>query len=135
MFYDLLDREVEMIVSDCRIICFETDDLVLKKGKKTDSLMIVIDGEVELSRGDGTGLTLGPGSLFGELILLNEDVIAADVKAKSEQVYTLEIPYYKIHRFYAEDTRIYGILMANLAKMLAIRLKRAGEVINKMKSN
>ena len=132
MFYDLLDRELEQIINDCRIVVYEENDLILEKGKQTDNLIIIIDGEVELQRGDGKGLVLGPGSLFGELILLNEDVNATNIKAKSESVHILEIPYYKIHKFYAEDVRIYGILMANLATMLAKRLKKAGEYINQL---
>lgn len=134
MFYDLLDKEVEQIIIDCRIVEYEQSNLILAKDAKIDSLIIVIDGEVELQRADGKGLVLGPGSLFGELILLNDDVNAANIKAKSETVHVLEIPYYKIHQFYAEDIRTYGILMANLAKMLAKRLKKAGDYINKLNS-
>lgn len=134
MFYDLLDKEVEQIIIDCRIIEYKQSNLILAKDAKIDSLIIVVDGEVELQRADGKGLVLGPGSLFGELILLNDDVNAANIKAKSETVHVLEIPYYKIHQFYAEDIRTYGILMANLAKMLAKRLKKAGDYINKLNS-
>lgn len=127
MFHDLLDREVESIVIDCTVKEFEQSELVLKKGNRTNCLTIVIDGEVELQRASGQGVKLGPGTLFGELILLNEDLIAADVKASSKKVHIVEIPYEKIYKYYAENLRIYGILMANLAKMLARRLKKAGQ--------
>jgi len=133
MFYDLLDREVEAIISDCRVIRYDKLDEVLRAGEHSENLTIVIDGKVDLKRGDGTFLTLGPGSLFGELLLLNDDKVTADVIASSKQVDILEIPYYKIHNFYGEDLRTYAILMANLAKMLAKRLKRAGETIQKIK--
>lgn len=135
MFYDLLDKEVEGIIHDCRIICYEKSGLILEKGKKSQNLIIVIDGEVELKRGDNSWVKLGPGTLFGELLLLNEDLIAADVRTISKDVYILEISYEKIHKYYAEDIRVYAILMANLAKMLAKRLKKAGEVIKKLKTN
>ena len=133
MFYDLLDREVEAIVSDCRVIRYDKSDEVLKAGELSEDLTIVIDGKVDLKRGDGTFLTLGPGTLFGELLLLNDDKVAGDVIANSKQVDILEIPYHKIHNFYGEDLRTYAILMANLAKMLAKRLKRAGETIKQIK--
>lgn len=135
IFYDLLDKEIEEIIHDCSIVCYEKNDLILEKGKKSQDLIIVIDGDVELKRGDNSWASLGPGSVFGELILLNEDLQAVDVRAHSEEVHILEIPYLKIHKFYAQEIRIYGILMANLAKMLAKRLKKAGEIINKIKSN
>lgn len=135
MFYELLDREVEAIISDCRVIRYDKSDEILKAGEISEDLTIVIDGKVDLKRGDGTLLTLGPGSLFGELLLLNDDKVSADVIANTDQVDILEIPYSKIHRFYGEDLRTYAILMSNLAKMLAKRLKRAGETINKIKEN
>jgi CRP-like cAMP-binding protein len=135
MFYDLLDREVEIIISDCRVIRYDKADAVLKEGDLSKDLTIVVDGKVDLKRGDGTYITLGPGSLFGELLLLNDDKVAADVIANSKIVDILEIPFDKIHSFYGEDLRTYAILMANLAKMLAKRLKRAGETIQKIKDN
>ena len=133
MFYDLLDREVELIISDCNVIRYDKENQVLVEGEHSKNLTVVIDGKVDLKRGDGTFITLGPGTLFGELLLLNDDKVAADVIAKSKQVDILEIPYHKIHGFYAEDMRTYAILMANLAKMLAKRLKKAGEIIQKIK--
>jgi signal-transduction protein with cAMP-binding, CBS, and nucleotidyltransferase domain len=65
MFYDLLDREVDAIISDCRVIRYDKSDEVLRAGEQSENLTIVIDGKVDLRRGDGTFLTLGPGSLFG----------------------------------------------------------------------
>lgn len=127
LFQNLLDKEIEDIVLDCSVLRFKQNDKILVKDNKSKNLLIVIDGEVSLKRGDGTSVQLKAGSLFGELLLLQEDKIAADVIAHTDTVDVLEIPYKNIQKYYSNNLRTYAILMENLAKMLAKRLKKAGK--------
>lgn len=125
IFRDLLDKEIDMILKGCSVIEIEKDQKVLSKGEKQKDLIVTLEGNVYLTRGDGTKITLGPGSFFGELILLSDDIVAVDIYAQSESVFALVIPFDHIHNLYTKDLRIYGVVMANLAKMLAGRLKKA----------
>ena len=125
IFQGLLDKEVDKILEGCSVIQVEKDQKVLSKGDVQRELMVTLEGNVYLTRKDGTNITLGPGSFFGELILLSDDIVATDIYAQSDCVFVLVIPFDHIHSLYSKDLRIYGVIMANLAKMLAGRLKRA----------
>ena len=125
IFRDLLDKEVDKLLEGWSVLEVEKDQKVLTKGEKQKDLIVTLEGNVYLTRKDGTQVSLGPGSFFGELILLSDDIVATDIYAQSESVFVLVIPFDHIHDLYTKDLRIYGVVMANLAKMLAGRLKRA----------
>lgn len=125
LFYELTEKEIESIISDCNVHQFHKDSLILSAGAKNPNLTIILDGETYLTRRDGTRVNLKAGSLFGELNLLSDSIVATNIFASSETVSVLEVPFEKIHEFYASNMRTYAILMANLAKMLAKRLQRS----------
>lgn len=125
IFQDLLDKEVEKILEGCSVAQFTRGNKILIKGEVQSDLLIILEGEVSLTRKDGTDIQLGAGSFFGELILLADDIVAADIVAYSDEVFILQLPFKHIHKQYQDNMRVYGVIMANIAKMLASRLKRA----------
>lgn len=125
IFRDLLDKEVSLILDRCNVILVKENELILKKGDKQSNLIIILEGTARLERRDGSKVQLGAGSFFGELNLLEEDLVATNIYADTEEVHCLSIPFKHIDSLYSENLRIYGVIMANLAKMLATRLKKA----------
>lgn len=58
-------------------------DLIIRKGEDTLDLYIVQEGKVEVLVSKRRRRVLGPGSFFGEIGLLQNSVIVADVKART----------------------------------------------------
>jgi len=68
---------------------YDRNQVIIREGEEGNDFFIVEEGEVICSKRDGSGDEmevsdpLGPGSYFGELALLNNDVRAATVRALS----------------------------------------------------
>lgn len=134
LFKNLRTKELFALIEDSEIHQISPEKHILKKGEKDSNLKIIIKGEAYLYRADQTKVTLGPGAYFGELNLLKESTVQADILASSE-VDILVLPYDEIHRCYSADLRVYGVLMENLARLLSTRLKKAGETIHRLTSS
>jgi len=70
-----------------RATTYERDEIIIREGEDGNDFFIVEEGEVICTKRDGSGgemevsEPLGPGSYFGELALLNDDVRAATVRS------------------------------------------------------
>ena len=122
LFKNLLQKEILKFLEDCQIVQYDQGMQVLTKGSIDTNIKVIVKGSVYLTRSDGTEVTLSQGAYFGELNLLNENVVSADVFSK-EECHVLHIPYSHIYKSYSENLRIYGVLMENLARILAKRLQ------------
>lgn len=95
---------------------FEPGDVLLKEQGEDKDLFILIEGEVEILKGDTqVNVQSEPGAIFGELAVLLDIPHTATVKAVSKsRVYWVEE---------AEDfLRSHSDLSFQLAKLLAIKL-------------
>jgi CRP-like cAMP-binding protein len=79
-------QELRMLAKYSREQSFEMDAMIFGEGEPGDSLYIVVDGEVRISRmvpgmGEETLLILSRGEVFGELALIDDRPRSADAKA------------------------------------------------------
>ena len=63
---------------------FDAGDYVFKEGDQGDAMYVVLDGEVNIMRGSALLETAGPGSIFGELALIDDAPRSASVVAKTD---------------------------------------------------
>lgn len=127
LFLELYDREIERIVKDCQVFCYEKGQKIIETGHKSHEVYVILDGSVEIQRSNEDGQiirlqTLRKGNLLGEAALLEERDYRSDVVAKST-VALLEIPYDVIFSRFRAEPRVFGIMMLNLSRMLARRLR------------
>jgi CRP-like cAMP-binding protein len=128
LFFEIYDEEVMKIVEQCEVLHLEPNEPIFSEGEQGDELFIIISGGATVFRDNHVLAQLKKGDLFGEMVLLNEKTRLATIKTNN---YTdiLVIKYQDIFGLYETNTKIFSILMLNIARMLSNRLKGAGERI------
>jgi CRP-like cAMP-binding protein len=103
-----------------RIKRFHNGTAIVRAGEPGDALYVVLDGEVSVRRRGLPGVTLGIGSFFGEMALLDGGARSASVVAESP-VACLTIAQSRFLKLLQSEPAIaVGIL-----KELAARLRAA----------
>jgi len=79
-------QELRMLAKYSREQSFETDAMIFREGEAGESLYIVVEGEVRISRmvpgmGEECLLILSRGEVFGELALIDDRPRSADARA------------------------------------------------------
>jgi CRP/FNR family cyclic AMP-dependent transcriptional regulator len=132
LFYELYDEEILKIVEKCRVLNLQEGDYIFKDGDSGDEIFLILNGSAVVQKKGNTLAKLRKGDLFGEMVLLKENERKADIMADN---FTdiLVLKYDDIFGLYGNNNKVFSILMLNLARMLATRLKKAGESIGELK--
>ena len=137
LFLEMYEKEILRVVNSGVVHAYQVDDLVVKEGDEGDVLYVILDGKLVVRKNTDQGhvdiSSLGPGEVFGELILLDDRVRSADVVAM-EDCHLLEISYMNIFNFYKKEPQLFGILFLNLSRLLARRLRANNQIIVDLKS-
>jgi CRP/FNR family cyclic AMP-dependent transcriptional regulator len=103
-------------------------DVIVREGDPGDRMYFVCTGRVRISKNDGTEppvvlAEMGPGDYFGEMSLVESVARSASVAAiEPTRVFTLKsVNFYKLYRTRPDQ---YGIVILNIARDLARRLRR-----------
>lgn len=131
LFFELFDEEIESIVEDCGVLNLEDGDYIFKEGDEGNELFLILSGSALVKKGDVTLVELKKGDLFGEMVLLDERIRTADIVAKT---YTdvLVLSYDVIFSIFKKNPKIFSLLMLNLCRLLAKRLKGSSEEIKRL---
>ncbi len=131
LFHELYDDEIMEIVQFCRVLNLEKDDYIFREGDEGNEVFLILSGSALVKKGPYEIAKLRKGDLFGEMVLLKDNIRRADVVANT---YTdvLLIDYDDLFSYFKLNTKIFSILMLNLARMLATRLNKAGEQIGNL---
>ncbi|WP_127718049.1 Crp/Fnr family transcriptional regulator [Halobacteriovorax sp. HLS] len=132
LFYELYDEEILKIVENCQVLNLTKGDYIFKEKEEGDEIFLILQGSAEVIKNDITIGKLRKGDLFGEMVLLKERTRNADTVA-STFCDVLVLKYDDIFSLYNSDNKIFSILMLNLARMLATRLKKTGQSIAQLK--
>ena len=132
LFYELYDKEILDIVNYCRVINLGKGESVFKMGDEGNEVFLILSGSAKVVKNGVELATLRRGDLFGEMVLLKDNKRNADIITDTFTD-VLMIDYTDIFGYFKEDPKIFSILMLNLARMLATRLKGAGETIERIK--
>ncbi len=131
LFLELLDEEIDDFIKGCEVERFDPDEHIIREGTDGDEIHLILTGRAWVRRGDLSIAELGKGDILGELILLNQNSRTADVIA-STPVDALVIEYDYIFKYFKKNPKLFAILMLNLSRMLAGRLKKAGTDLQSM---
>ena len=86
LFTELSRRHLSKVASLGRIRRFHDGTAIIRTGEPGDALFVVLEGEVSVRRRGLAQLTLGIGSFFGEMALLDSSARTALVVAKGPVV-------------------------------------------------
>ena len=89
LFADLADQDLGQIAEASVTRTFNKNSIVITEGDSSNSLYIILSGEVKIYVSDADGKTnivnrLGPGDYFGELSLIDDEPRSASVEAVSK---------------------------------------------------
>jgi CRP/FNR family cyclic AMP-dependent transcriptional regulator len=72
IFSSLADDELARVARLARRIREPAGELLAKEGEPGHELLVILEGEVDVRRGDDLVATLGPGDFVGEVALLDD---------------------------------------------------------------
>lgn len=82
LFEGVPDADLRRIADGAKERRFDAGSAIVSAGEPGHGFYLIIDGRVEVKRGNRTIATLGPGEYFGELALIRETPRTATVVAK-----------------------------------------------------
>jgi CRP/FNR family cyclic AMP-dependent transcriptional regulator len=84
LFENVPKKELASISKSFRERTFAAGDVIAEEGKSGIGFFIIESGTAKAMRGDTEIVTLGPGSAFGEIALIDDGPRSASVIAESE---------------------------------------------------
>ena len=135
LFYELYDDEIEDILSSCVVKTFNKGELVMQEGGEGQEFYVVLNGQAEVTKvvnGKKVSInTLRRGDVFGETVLINETKRLTSVEAV-DRCDVLVIEHDTIFSTFEKKTKVFAMLILNLARMLTFRLRASNSAISKV---
>lgn len=98
---------------------YSAGDYVFREGEPGEALFAVVEGEVEIRLKDRVLETVGPGSVFGEMALIDRSPRSADAVATTDC--TLAAVTQRRFTFLVQETPFFAV---DIMRVLAERLRR-----------
>ena len=116
------EEEINQLLSAGKMTRFARGDVIFRAGEYADSFFFILDGKVDVTVNAGVNreirlATLGSGTAFGEVSMLNERRRAADVTA-ARDTECLEVSFDDL------DAGVKTKLLLNLASQLSHKIYR-----------
>jgi CRP-like cAMP-binding protein len=128
----LTDEQVQEIVDLATLRRLTAQEQLIKAGEQSSDLYVVMNGRVNVLTPDGDKLSeIGPGSVLGEISLIDARPRTADVISIG-LVDVAVIPAGELRRRMNQNREWGFIVLANLSRVLAGRLRQANEKIDEL---
>lgn len=112
---------------------FAARDVMIRKGDRSADLYVILDGTVDvMSDKDDVLATIGAGALIGEIALVDAQPRSADVVCRG-LTKVIKLPANDLRRFMAGNKDAGFIMLANLTRVLSMRLRNASIVLEELK--
>ncbi len=131
LFFELFDEEIDSIVQDCQVLSLEEGDYIFKEGDEGNEIYLILTGGAFVQKGNVKLVELRKGDLFGEMVLLDERTRTADI-VSSNFTDVLVLSYDVIFGIFKKNPKIFSLLMLNLCRLMAKRLKGSSDEIKRL---
>ncbi len=132
--FSAIPRDKLMELYDhCELLDFASGDYLMEEGTPAEEIYVVLDGEVSIQlhhNGDEPFevTRLGVGSCLGETSVIGIQNHSADVVATCDSTFLL-LKRTVLMTLFGTDTELFALLVLNIARELARRLKAADHTI------
>jgi CRP-like cAMP-binding protein len=128
----LNDEQVSEIASLATFRRLTAQERLIRAGDQGCDLFVILDGRLNVLTPDGDKLSeVGPGSVLGEIGLIDARPRAADVIAIG-LVDVAVIPAGELRRRMNQNREMGFVILANLARVLCGRLRQANEKLDEL---
>ena len=138
LFYEMYEKEIEKIVKRGLVTTFESGESVVCDGEEGNEIFVVLEGRLVVQKKTAAGIIkiapLVKGDVFGELVLLDDKIRSADIISEDIS-HILQLSYGQIFQLYEKEPRIFGVLLLNVSRLLAKRLKATNKIIVDIKKD
>ena len=128
------NEELTLLLSFCEVVVAAKGDVIIKKGDLSDSLFLILAGEVRarmlVGSSDNSLGMMHPGELFGEVAMLSQTARTADVVAEAPSR-LLQLTSERFQQIIAEHPSLAAKMLFNLARLLATRMTQRNEQLQK----
>lgn len=133
LFGGLDDESLDLLTRELRASLFDPGALVMKEGDHAREMFVVLSGELEVVRhsvngAEGRVALLGPGNWVGEMSIVDPQPRSATVRALAPSI-LLVVTTEDLDRLYRRDMKSYLLVVLNIARELARRLRVADGMI------
>jgi serine/threonine protein phosphatase PrpC len=100
LFRPLNDREILRVLQVTDVVRYADGEVVIQEGERGDELFIVLEGSVDVMRGEAKLTALSPGEHVGEMALIRSQPRSATVKSAgpSELMFIRRADFFEILR-------------------------------------
>ena len=128
LFGGLQHEEIDLVRPYLELCTWQPGEFVLREGETNGRLHFVLDGLVRVKKRNRTLVDLGEGETFGEVELLDVMPAVASIVAIKPTKLAM-ISNKSLHALYKSNPALFAMLVMNLARDLARRLRRMDELI------
>lgn len=123
----LTEQDWQMLAQHSRLVTYEKNDVILKKGRLPDAIYIIERGRVRIERETGAVIARrGPGAVFGEISFLESKGASASVVA-DETADVSVIDKAHVQELLESEPDFAIRFYKTLASTLAFRLRQAAD--------
>jgi len=127
-----------LVASKSKKISFEKEQFLIREGSAAKTIYLLRAGKVRVERNNGSGravlVTLGPGSIFGEMAFIEDALASATVVAEGKvEVDALEVPDLK--QMFEAFPHFAARFYRSVAVTLSQRLRETSGLLAKAKTS
>jgi CRP/FNR family cyclic AMP-dependent transcriptional regulator len=117
LFEGLSDNDLKKLAKQMREVRHQKGAEIIVHGKDGVGFLVIVEGEAEVTTGDGRHRKLGPGDYFGEMALLDQQGRSADITAQTDLV-LVAVPEWGFKLYLGAHTEITYRLLQTLSRRL-----------------
>jgi len=126
LFGGLMEEQIERLIPFMVEEKFTPEEIIITEGKPSDKIFFIIEGQVAVIKKDLVLARFSEGDTFGEIEVLDVMPAVASIKALSN-VTVMTISNKSLRDIYKKDMNIFTLVLMNLARDLARRLRKMDE--------
>ena len=128
------NEDLVLLITFCELVTAAKGDLIIMNGDLSDSMFLVLSGQVRARirvGGHDTSLgTMDPGELFGEVAMLAQTARSADVVAEAP-TRLLRLTSERFQEMMSGHSQLAVRMLFNISRLLATRISQRNQQLEK----